>query len=144
MNQPRRPSPGAGVEGEQTLPRILVVEDDDHVAQGLCWALRLRGFATEVCGSGEEALALTRVSGFDLVICDLRLPGMSGRQLVEQLAAAFPGMRRILITGYGSAETQGWAATWVDAYLVKPFGVQDLVETVQRLVNQTPCDFAAD
>lgn len=113
--------------------RILVVEDDDHVAQGLLWALKLSGFEAEGCDSAEAALGRLTSSRFDLVVSDLRLPGMSGQALLERIAGCHPHIRTILITGFGSAEVQAWAAEHASAYLAKPFSAGQLVQTIDRI-----------
>ena len=112
--------------------RILVVEDDDHVAQGLLWALKLSGYEAEGCDSAEAALLRLANDGFDLVVSDLRLPGMSGQDLLEEIARQYPHVRTVLITGYGSAEMQSWAALHGSPYLTKPFSAGQLVHTIDQ------------
>jgi DNA-binding NtrC family response regulator len=114
--------------------RILVVEDDDHVAQGLLWALKLSGFEAEGCDSAEAALGQLATSRFDLVVSDLRLPGMTGQELLARIAACHPQVRTILITGFGSAEVQAWAGEHASAYLAKPFSAGQLVQTIDRML----------
>jgi two-component system C4-dicarboxylate transport response regulator DctD len=117
--------------------RILVVEDDDHVAQGLLWALKLSGFEAEGCDSAEAALLRLEASPCDLVVSDLRLPGMTGQELLARIADCHPQVRTILITGFGSAEVQAWAAAHASAYLAKPFGAGQLVQTIDRILAAT-------
>ncbi len=114
--------------------RILIVDDDENVASGICMALTLRGYAAEVCGSAEEALDRLQASPWALVISDLRLPGVDGQQLLQLVAEIQPDARRILITGFGTTETEAWACGEADDYLIKPFSTQRLVRAVQRLL----------
>lgn len=116
--------------------QILIVEDDENVAQGICRALTLHGYVAETCNSAEAALEKLGQSGaaWALVISDLRLPGGDGQQLLQNVAENWPGIRRVLITGFGTAETELWARGEADDYLVKPFSTQRLLQTVQRLV----------
>ncbi len=104
--------------------RILIAEDESRVAQTLCRALSLPeggNYHVESCGSGEEALALLRETRFDLLITDLRMPGMNGFELLHKCQSIRPDLRRILITAYGSPYIEEKAdQLGVDAYLAKP------------------------
>lgn len=111
--------------------RILIVDDDEHVAQGIQRALTLHGYAAETCGSAEAALEKLSEGSWGLVISDLRLPGLDGQELLRLVAAAWPDVRRILITGFGTAETELWACQEADDYLIKPFSIQRLLQTVE-------------
>ncbi len=116
--------------------QILIVEDDENVAQGICRALTLHGYIAETCSSAEAALEKLGQGGYvwALVISDLRLPGGDGQQLLQCVAENWPGIRRVLITGFGTAETELWAQGQADDYLIKPFSTQRLLQTVQQLI----------
>ena len=113
--------------------RILIVDDDEHVAAGIHRALTLTGYAAETCGSAEEALERLGEQAWDLVISDLRLPGMNGQRFLHRVATLQPAARRILITGFGTPETELWVRQEVDDWLSKPFTTQQLLQAVQRL-----------
>ena len=113
--------------------RILIVDDDEHVAAGIHRALALRGYAAEMCGSAEEALERLDEQAWDLVISDLRLPGMNGERFLHRVATLQPAARRILITGFGTPEAELWMRHEVDDWLIKPFTTQQLLQAVQRL-----------
>jgi len=115
--------------------RILLVEDDSHVAQGLYRLLVLLGYQVECCDSSEVALEKLNKTGFDLVISDLRLPGMSGLELLERVRRAKPVMRSILITAFHSPEVQSQACRWANAYLSKPFEMQRFAQAVQQVLQ---------
>ena len=114
--------------------RILIVDDDENVASGIRMALALRGYDADICGSAEEALERLGESAWALVISDLRLPGIDGQHLLRTVADVQPAARRILITGFGTTETEAWACSEADDYLIKPFSTQRLLQTVQRLL----------
>ncbi len=120
--------------------RILIVEDESRVAQALSRALSLPeggGFHVEACGTGEEALTRLRKEYFDLLITDLRMPGMNGFELLRKSRGVSPGISSILITAYGSSYVEEKATELgVDAYLPKPFSMKSLVETVQNAMKQ--------
>ena len=66
------------------------------------------------------------------MISDLRLPGMDGQHFLRHVAAMQPAARRILITGFGTPETELWARQEVDDCLIKPFTTQRLLQAVER------------
>lgn len=121
--------------------RILIVEDELPVAQALQRALNLPlggGYAVETCESGEAALERLGRSHFDLVISDLRLPGMSGLELIEQAHLVNPGIRSVLITAFGSSQVEEQARRLTDAYVPKPFRLRDMARLVGRILNESP------
>jgi CheY-like chemotaxis protein len=120
--------------------RILIAEDESRVAQALSRALSLPeggGFHVEAYGSGEEALTRLREEQFDLLITDLRMPGMNGFELLRKSRGVSPEISSILITAYGSSYVEEKAnELGIDAYLPKPFSMRALVETVQNTIKQ--------
>ncbi len=120
--------------------RILIAEDESRVAQALSRALSLPeggGFHVETYGSGEEALTRLREEQFDLLITDLRMPGMNGFELLRKSRDASPRISSILITAYGSSYVEEKAKELgVDAYLPKPFSMRSLVDAVQNTIQQ--------
>ena len=115
--------------------RILIVEDEVRVAQALGRALSMPeggGYLVETCESGEDALALFCETHFDLLITDLRMPGMNGLELIGKCREVSPEIKSILITAFGSSEVEEKAfAIEVDGYLAKPFSIRKLVRAVQ-------------
>ncbi|MBW8010603.1 MAG: response regulator [Chloroflexi bacterium] len=119
---------------------ILIVEDEDNLASTLARALRLGsngGFEVVVCESGEDALSRAANEKFDLVISDLRLPGIDGLEVIAQIVETSGNTRSILMTGYGSDEVKQRASKISDGYLPKPFDMLDLLVLVQRVIDKT-------
>ena len=120
--------------------RILIVEDEVRVAQALGRALSMPeggGYFVETCESGEDALARFRLMPFDLLITDLRMPGMNGLELIGKCRETRPAIKSILITAFGSAEVEDRAYELeVDGYLAKPFSIRKLVRAVQVALGQ--------
>ena len=112
--------------------RILIVDDDEHVAQGIRWMLSLQGYEVECHGSAEAAMTQLAAGACDLVISDLRLPGLSGLELFECMAVTWPQTRRILITGFGSNVDGAVVARLADDFLTKPFSSATLLAAVER------------
>lgn len=118
--------------------RILIVDDEAAERITLGEVLRLEGFQVFLATSGEEALSLAEEKGpFDLVILDLRLPGINGLQVLERLHKANPETVVILITGYGALETAIQALRHgAYDYLLKPCPVQDILSAVRRGLSE--------
>jgi CheY-like chemotaxis protein len=131
-------------------PRVLVGEDDAEMRRVLAEALRDRGYAVVECNDGVSVLnSLSSLvlspettgrdsERFDLVISDIRMPGVTGLSILEgvQLFEGFPPM--ILITAFGDEETHAAASrAGVAAMFDKPFDVDDLLEKVEELAPLT-------
>ena len=115
---------------------ILVVDDEQPFRDVLCGVLRKQGHKVDGTGSAEDGLALAEKKGYDLVVCDLRLPAMSGLDLLRALREKAPDVRFIMITAYGDIETAVEAVKLgaVD-YLTKPFLFDDIVLRIERLLE---------
>jgi CheY-like chemotaxis protein len=87
---------------EQPAHRILVVDDTPEVRAFVSEALRALGYEVHTASGANEALALTARSSFNLVLCDLRLPGVRGLELVERLRRLDPDRAVIILTGVSS------------------------------------------
>ena len=117
---------------------ILIVDDETAERVTLGEVLRLESFHVSLAGSGEEALnLLAQGETFDLVILDLRLPGLNGLQVLERLHKLNPETLVILITGYGTLETAIQAMrNGAYDYLLKPCPVEDILATVRRGLSE--------
>jgi len=116
-------------------PRILLVEDDLGTASALQKVLQAEGYAVELAERGDTGLARAKAASFDLVLTDLKLPGVGGLELVAQLRAAKPKLPIIVMTAHGTTDT-AIEATKLGAYeyLTKPFEADDLLELVASAV----------
>ncbi|HWQ12209.1 MAG TPA: ATP-binding protein [Roseiflexaceae bacterium] len=118
--------------------RILVIDDEPPVGALIERLLGGRGYHTRVCLSAAEALALLERDCYDVVISDIKMPGLGGAQVYEELARRRPQMTRRLLFISGdtiSHSTREFLDAAGCAFLEKPFDVQELVATVQRLLQ---------
>jgi len=116
-------------------PRILIVDDQPQVRRMLRLSLELSGRKYEVveATSGEEALQKLSEGEVALVVTDLRLPGISGLELLEEVKRGNPEASAILITGNPTDEVRGRAeALGVISFLRKPIGTNAFLESVER------------
>ena len=120
------------------MARLLVVEDEAHLATGIKFNLELEGYEVEVIGDGSEALArLARAPAFELVILDVMLPGLDGFEIVERLRKAGNYVATLMLTAKSLPEdvVQGLEAG-ADDYLAKPFDLTVLLARVKGLLRR--------
>src|SRR5438876_3826315 len=119
----------------KSRPKILLIEDDAGIVGGLKKELQIEGYDVAVTGRGDEGLAQAKGQPFDVVITDLKMPGLSGLELVEQLHASTPKLPIILMTAFCTTET-AIEATKLGAYdyLLKPFDMAELLDLVAKSV----------
>jgi two-component system response regulator AtoC len=110
--------------------RILVIDDEPEIRSSLKAVLETLGYLAETAADGEEGLLAIQKGGFDLVFCDLKLPGISGLDVIKQRGSNVPV---ILMTAYGSGDiaTQAVRAGAFD-YISKPFNTDDLIFTLRK------------
>ena len=118
-----------------TTRRILIVDDDRALRYVLSRVLTAAGYALEEAGDGLEALRLLAAGGYDLVLLDIGLPGVSGLDVLAKTRALPTPPIVIIMTADETPETL-LAALRHQAYryLRKPFAMDKLIETVQRLL----------
>lgn len=124
--------------GETEMPHtILVVDDEESVRDVLVNLLSGSGYTALQAASGEEALGTASREEIDLVITDLKMPGISGLQLARALLEQDPDRPVALMTAYSELESAREAvAIGVYEYYVKPFNVRDVIAGVGRAVER--------
>src|SRR5262245_46311526 len=117
--------------------RILVVDDEPGMRAGVAEVLTRGGFAVEQAGTGEEGLARLEQGGIDLLVTDLRMPGIGGLELLRQATAAGTAPPAIVITAHGTVE-DAVASMKLGAFdfLTKPFSPADLLHLAGRALAQ--------
>jgi two-component system cell cycle sensor histidine kinase/response regulator CckA len=132
--RPLQPVPTT-LQGEET---VLVVEDDARVRAVTVRALTEKGYTVLPAGNGEEALALARncALDIDLVVADVVMPGMSGREVVDELRRGLPGLRALFVSGYtqDAIARRGVLDSGVE-FLPKPFTPATLVARVRAVLD---------
>ncbi|HTU40137.1 MAG TPA: response regulator transcription factor [Candidatus Aquilonibacter sp.] len=122
------------------MSRVLVVEDEAHLAQGLRFNLEAEGYLAEVVGDGESATdrLLAKKEDFDAVVLDIMLPGKDGFSVVSELRAARNFIPVLMLTARSRPEDvlKGFAAG-ADDYLPKPFDLEILLARLQGLLRRS-------
>jgi DNA-binding response OmpR family regulator len=124
-----------------TQHRVLIVEDEQHLAEGLRFNLEAEGYAVDLVDTGEAALARLgpgEGSRFDLVVLDVMLPGKDGFAVVSELRAAKQFVPVLMLTARGRAEDvlKGFAAG-ADDYLPKPTELAILLARIAGLLRRS-------
>jgi DNA-binding response OmpR family regulator len=121
------------------MSRILVVEDESHLAEGLRFNLEQEGYSVQVCGNGEEALKrlLKGKQEFDALVLDVMLPGKDGFAVAAALRAANNYIPVLMLTARSRPEDvlQGFESG-ADDYLPKPFNLSILIARVRSLLRR--------
>jgi DNA-binding response OmpR family regulator len=122
------------------MSRVLVVEDEAHLAQGLRFNLEAEGYSAEIVGDGEAATdrLLRKKENYDAIVLDIMLPGKDGFSVVSELRAARNYVPVLMLTARGSPEDvlKGFAAG-ADDYLPKPFDLSILLARLQGLLRRS-------
>jgi DNA-binding response OmpR family regulator len=117
--------------------RVLVVEDDQALADGVARGLRRKGLAVDVAGDGDEALFKTSVTSYEVVVLDRDLPGTHGDDVARALVARDDSPRIIMLTAAGSLDERvEGLSIGADDYLSKPFAMAELEARVRALARR--------
>ncbi len=118
--------------------RILVVDDEEHLAAGIRENLQAEGYETDVAHNGEQGLAKVRAGAFDLILLDVMMPKLDGLQVCEQIRAA--GLQTpvlfLTVKGEPADRIRGLEAGG-DDYLAKPFHLKELLLRVAAILRRT-------
>lgn len=117
--------------------KLLIVDDEPHIRSTLARAFDLLGYRTDQAESGQRALDLIGRAPYDLMVLDLRMPGLDGVEVMRRARQIRPDLLIIVLTGHATVES-AIAAVKSDAadYVLKPAGIQELAEAVARALKK--------
>jgi len=117
--------------------RILVVDDEEGIRKSLKAVLEEEGCLVDTAENGQEAIARSKTTFYNLALIDIRLPDMEGVELLTSLAQTTPRMVKIIVTGYPSLDNAIQAVNrGVDGYIVKPFTMEHLLSTIKEQLRK--------
>jgi DNA-binding NtrC family response regulator len=115
------------------MPRILIVEDEPVVRDLLCEILS-ESYECVAVGSAEEGLRRLSESAFNVVVTDVKLPGMSGEEFLAALRGRAPGLPLIVISGGYGGDASKFIEAGAFGYLLKPFRFEEVEELIRRAI----------
>ena len=119
------------------MTRILIVDDEETIRLALRKFLRSRGYEVEIAGSGDQALQLLEKDSFALMLCDVRMPGMTGVQIVPLARERDQDLAIIMLTAVNDAATATEVlSSGATDYLMKPVELADLQQAVDRALHK--------
>ena len=117
--------------------RILITEDEKHLADALARGLRQQGYAADIASDGEEAMMMTEVNNYDLIILDLNLPKIDGVEVCHRIRAAGSPVGILMLTARSSLDDRvNGLDQGADDYLVKPFHFPELLARVRAILRR--------
>jgi len=121
----------------KTLRKVLVVDDDPVVRKSFDRVLSSKGYAVITAENGEEALRKLNEEKYDLVYTDIRMPGMSGLEVAEQVKARRPWTPVVIITGYGTDAAEARAkAAGVSSFVHKPLSPEMIEDSARDALTE--------
>jgi len=125
------------VLGSEGIPHLLLVDDEPALRSLMAERLSERGFEVAEADSGEKALEYLEQFAFDILITDLRLPGIDGTQVIQAARERYPGIVAIVITGYGTVKDAVEAIKrGASDFVAKPFQFDELVHVLEKALEQ--------
>ena len=118
------------------LPRVLIVDDEEGVREGLRAMLQREGLHVETAGSAEDGVRRVESRSFDIVFLDLNLPGADGLSMLGKLRRGTPPADVVILTGYGTvANTVEAMRKGAADVIEKPFGPDRILAVVRRVLE---------
>jgi DNA-binding NtrC family response regulator len=122
------------------MAKILVIDDEQGIRDLLDTLLSRKGFDVTLADSGQKALDAVRRERFDVLVLDLKMPGMDGLTVLQQIRSLYPTQQVIVLTGGGNPETERQVrALGVSEYVEKEFSLHLLGDAIKRqLIASNP------
>ncbi len=125
--------------------RLLVVDDDNLVRQTFTMALKDEGYDVDCAASAREAMERLLQQVYDIMICDVFMPGENGLDLLQKSREFYPDMPVVLITAYGSIElARNALSSGASDFITKPCSANDLPIVIERNLTRHACDKKAN
>ena len=117
-------------------PKVLIVDDEEDILLTMRTLLKRAGYSVSIAGSGAEALEMLQRQPYTLVLTDLRMPQMSGEELLEQIVEQYPRTAVVVLTGHGTVESAVEAMKkGAEDFLTKPCSPDDVLLRLGRILK---------
>jgi two-component system response regulator VanR len=114
--------------------RVLIVEDELYLAQGIRDGLRLEAIAADIAGDGDTALELLSINTYDIAVLDRDIPGPSGDEIAKRIVASGSGIPVLMLTAADRLDDKASGfELGADDYLTKPFALRELILRLRAL-----------
>jgi len=120
---------------EKHVPTILVVDDEIEILTLLQELLQRRGYSVTTAERGEVALTIAGHQSFDIILADLKMPGMDGFKFVERLRRVQPAAKLVVMSGYGQQVQPALEEIGVENYIIKPIDFDTLLKKFDELLD---------
>lgn len=118
------------------MARVLIVDDEEIARISLAEILRLEGYLIKAVGSGQAAVEILRSATFDVMILDLKMPGMSGMDVLRSLVDTLDDLKIIVLTAHGSMDSAIQALRFrVHDYLLKPVLPEQVISSIESALR---------
>jgi len=119
-----------------TKPKIFIIDDEESIRDSCSQVLKKEGYSVYTSSDGKEAVNILKSSKFDVVLLDLKLPGIPGLKILNIIKSSFPEIPVIIITGFASIESAvNTIKQGAFDYLAKPFSPEELRTMVKKALN---------
>jgi DNA-binding NtrC family response regulator len=122
---------------EKMKPRILVIDDDEGIRKVLTRILVEKGYSVDSAETGSAAIQKANKKFYNIALIDIRLPDISGVELLAKIKETKPKMRKIIITGYPTLQNAVEALNkGADAYIIKPLDIEKTLATIEEQLKK--------
>lgn len=116
--------------------RLLLVDDEKEFVATLAERLSLRGIEADWVTNARDAESRVETQHYDLVVLDVKMPQMGGRELKKIIEKKLPGIKTIYLTGHGSEEDYQAGSAEAEYYLMKPISINDLLQKINDALEK--------
>ncbi len=119
------------------MPKILVVDDEKHIRDSCIKLLQRKRFEATGAADGAEALQKLKEEVYDLVLLDVRMPGMDGIEVLRRAKEIVPDILVLILTGHGTLDTANEAmGLGAAGFIRKPIAIEDLAENIDEALDK--------
>ena len=123
------------------LMRVLIIDDEDQFVDAVVERLRLRGFEANGVTSGQDAMELLHQRSYDVVLLDVKMPGLGGLEVIRKVKEKWPDLQVVMLTGHGSTQdAEEGMQLGAFKYVMKPVKIDDLISIIHEASGQKQDD----